>query len=267
MYKKHILFIGLMILGFLGCTDTPVKEEEQNKQEQPKTKETPTIKTPEFEAMLKRQVSSLLKIDATEKFDIKITYEYIDRDTLLDAVILVNRKEYAFKKSSQSENKGFFEKMGHTGPYNYIFVYLGTNKELIDTHPVGSNVHFPLSVHFESVSNPSQKDFYVEYRIKNSKYRNYYTVKNNNLHLIFNCPVFDNIGDKSPIAYHIEHKESSVRIGKDIVLYHAKIKGYDSKTIEDVNAYVPSEIIPTDDIFVYFIYDEKDMKYKTPMNK
>lgn len=65
------------------------------------------VKTPEFEAALNRHVSALLKIPPTEDFDFQVHYAFLDRDTLLDAVVLVNRAAYAQEKAKKKITKIF----------------------------------------------------------------------------------------------------------------------------------------------------------------
>ncbi|WP_101334380.1 hypothetical protein [Brumimicrobium salinarum] len=95
--------------------------------------------------------------------------------------------------------------------------------------------------------------------------RNYYTVRNNKIYLTFSCPVFDHIGEANPEAYAIKHKESSVRIAKDIAMYNGVIEDYSLSSIDNPNGYTPKNIISTGELYVYFIFDSSDMKYKTPM--
>lgn len=250
--------ISFVLMGaWVGCSpeeenlQTPASQEEVISEEQ----------------KIIRQIENKLGISAAETYDIQILYKHIDPDTLKDALILVNREDHAFQRVKQSNSETFFEKTGYTAPQNYVFVKLGGTDQVISTTPIGSNVKYPLRAKFIELTSKAHQDFYVEYRIRNSLQRNYYTVRNNNLFLTFSCPVFDSIGAKQPKVYDIQHLISPVRIAKDIALYHGRFLNYDSKTIEDVNGFdpQPDEIIGTKDLFVYFIFDDQSMKYITPM--
>lgn len=258
-FKKYFGFVFLVFF-VLGCSSTGEEKEKANGESV-----TFDFDKQMSEAYIKRQVESQLKITATEDYAIEIKYEYINSDTIKDALILVNRKEYALSHVKSKDTERFFEKTGKTGPYNYVFVKLGGKKSLISTTPVGSNVEYDLNATFLELTSKANKDFYVEYRIRNSLQRNYYTVRNNSIHLTFSCPVFDEIGEKEPRVYDIRHEISSVRLSKDIAMYHAKIKDYNSNDIADPFDYKPEEIIASDDLYVYFIFDEKAMKFVTPM--
>lgn len=256
--SKLNLSIVVLLLAFVlpGCKNG--NEDSKSKEDKKKSRIT-------FEERAKRAVEADLKINASEKYDIQIHKAHIDRDTLEDAVILVNRKQWAFERAEKNDNVNFSKKVGFTGPYNNVFVYIAEYDEFISTPNVGSSAEYPLDVHFEVITTPSQKDFYVEYRVRNSKHRNYYTVRNDRVYLTFNCPVFDKIGESEPEAYSIQHKESSVRLAKDIALYHAEIANYKPSEIQNVNNYSPDQIVPTDELYVFFIFDEKTMSYVTPM--
>ncbi len=228
------------------------------------TPDTLEVSTLSLEDEIKRQIELSLDIPRNEEYDIQFHYDYINRDTLMDIIILVNREAYAFQKSQRENKLSFLEYMGFTGPYNYVFVKLGGSKKVIQAPPVGSSVFHPLIIHFEPITIPGQNDFYVQYRSRNSMFRNYYTIRGEEIYLTFNCPEFDLIGEENPKAYYIEHSESTVRTAKDIALYHGIIPNYTSTEIEDVNNFTPSNIQSTGELFVYFIFDEKTKKYKTP---
>lgn len=258
-FKKYFGIVGLLFLMF-SCSFNETTDEK------------PVVEVEGYdyakemsESYIKRQIESNLQISAAEDYDVEITYTYINPDTIKDALILVNRKDYALTHVKNSSTERFFEKTGETGPYNYVFVKIGGKKNIISTTPVGSNINYNLKATFLELTSKAYKDFYVEYRIRNSLQRNYYTVRNNTIYLTFSCPVFDQIGEEKPRVYDIRHESSSVRLSKDIAMYHAKIKDYNPNEITAPFHYEPKEIIASDDLYVYFIFDEKTMKFVTPM--
>ncbi|HZH85805.1 MAG TPA: hypothetical protein VFD77_00715 [Brumimicrobium sp.] len=251
-----VFVIIFFLVLFVGCSS-----EELEKQDEIAEK----ITLSEEEQVV-RQVEANLGITAAEEYDIQIIYKYINPDTLRDALILVNRKSHAFKRAKNNDTESFFEKTGYTAPHNHVFVKLGGVKNIISTMAVGSNVKYPLEPTFIELTSKAHQDFYVDYRVRNSMHRNYYTVRNNSLYLTFSCPVFDSIGAEVPKVYDIQHPISSVRIARDIALYDGEILDYNPDEIEDVNYYTPKEIVGTKDLFVYFIFDDRSMKYITPMS-
>ncbi|WP_107037739.1 hypothetical protein [Brumimicrobium mesophilum] len=256
---NKIALISIVFLTFTSCNNnegsTDIKESVKKKEVETFTEEEKII----------RQVESVLGISATETYDIDIQYKFIDQDTLKDALILVNRREFAFQKAKNTDTERFFKETGNTGLYNYIFLLKGGEQRIISTNPVGSNANYPLKVEFLELTSKAHKDFYVEFRVRNSLHRNYYTVRNNRIYLTFSCPVFDKIGESEPLVYDIKHQTSSVRIAKDIALFKGQIVGYNPKNIDDINEFQPEEVTNNGELFVYFIFNEKTMKYVTPM--
>lgn len=249
------LLIFTSLLFVCGCSE--------NRSDQKTTKKERNLLS--LEKKIEREVEADLDINAAEKYDIQLIEEYIDPDTLIDVLVLVNRKEWAHKKADKKGNTSFMKKTGYVGPYNYVYVKLGNNDKLLKAPPVGSSANIPLEHQFLQLTSQAHKDFFVEYRVRNSIYRNYYTVRDDQLYLTFNCPLLDSIGEPEPRVFAIKHQESTVRIAKDIALYEGKIVGYDHTTIEDPETYDPEQIIPLPELYVFFLFDEKTMKYKTPM--
>jgi hypothetical protein len=257
---KHInlVFLFLTLLILTACSEQKSADkaiDNEKIQEESLSEEEKII----------RQVESKLDITAAEKYDIQIQYRLIDPDTLKDALILVNRKEFGYQKAKNTETERFFESTGSTGLYNFVFLKRGGSDKLISTNPLGSNANYPLTAEFLELTSKAHKDFFVEYRVRNSLYRNYYTLRNEDMFLTFSCPVFDSIGALKPRVYDIQHLTSDVRISKDIALYEGKIVDYDIEEIENINAYEPKEIVRSGALYVYFIFNDKTMKYVTPM--
>lgn len=266
--------VSLYVLGLMfvfqfiaGCEVESGSESERESGEGERGIERGVLSEEEVLEKAKRFIESFLKINATENYTLTYEKAHLDTDTLVDYVFLVNREEFALKKIEEEGKESFFEYLGRTGLYNYVFVYIAGEDKFLDTPPVGSAVEHTLTFSKGHLTAPSREDFWVDYRIRNSMHRNYYTVMNNKLYLTFNCPIFDDIGEEQPKAYAIEHKESEVRIAKDIYMYHAELENYDPSTIEDVNTYTPDRIIGTDDLFVFFLFDEKERVYKTPFKR
>lgn len=261
-FKNYkIPFILLGFLFFSSCNE----ESNTSKSVEVEEKTDDSTKLESEKEQIIRQVEGALSIPATEKYDIQIQYEFINEDTLRDAVILVNRKEFAFEKAKNTNTERFFEETGNTGLYNYVFLKLGGKDRIISTNPVGSNANYPLEVKFIELTSKAHTDFYVEYRVRNSLHRNYYTLRRNDLFLTFSCPQFDKIGEEQPLVYDIKHPSSSVRIAKDIALYKGQIVDYSASEIKNTNFYTPKEITSNGELFVYFVFNEKTMKYVTPM--
>lgn len=224
-----------------------------------------TLLLTDIDAWIKRQVEVKLQIPATEKYGIEIHRSYLDRDTIQDAVILVNRREWARQRAMADNDTTFESLVGFTGPYNHVFTHIGGTNIIHQAPPVGSSADYPLTVFFETISNPAQKDFYVEYRVRTSINRNYYTIYNGKVQLIFSCPLYDFMDESNPTIYNIKHVESDVRLSRDIALFNSRIPNYSPDRIDNFYTYYPDQVEDSDDLYVYFIFDTKALKYVTPM--
>jgi hypothetical protein len=255
---KRYLFFFLAALSFYSC------DSNENRKTDVDISDDQLFDT-DFEAWVRRQVEAKLQIPATENYTLTIHREYIDRDTLIDAVILLNRREFARQKALADNDTTFEAMVGFTGPYNHVFTHVGGTKSIHQAPPVGSSADYPLTVFFEKISNPAQLDFYVEYRVRTSVNRNYYTIYNGKVQLIFSCPLYDFMDPENPVIYKIKHLDSEVRLSKDIALYNSKILGYDQTKISNFYTYYPEAIEDSEDLYVYFVFDQRSRKYVTPM--
>lgn len=261
-FNRLLICLGCCCLLLItSCKSHKGKSE--NKQLTPKKSQSSLS----LKKQINRMVESELNIGANEKYSSKIIVKNLNADTIKDAVVLVNRQDFAYAHFKNDKSTEFFDKMGHTASYNYVFVKLGGQNKLIYANPmaIGSNVDYKLSVRFLRLTSPTNLDFCVTYRIRNSLHNNYYTIRNHQLFLVFSYPVFDNIGDPVPTAYKAIPKISELRTAKDIALYKAKIIGYNTGDIEDLYGYKAKGIEATDSLVAYFIFNPKKMKYVTPM--
>ncbi|MEX1191646.1 MAG: hypothetical protein WEA99_06695 [Brumimicrobium sp.] len=256
--NKSLSFFTLLLMSLSVLFSCSEEEKKATKDKKSKMS---------FEERAKRAVEAELDINATEEYGIEIHKKHLDRDTIEDAVILVNREKWAYIRAEKQGNMKFLKKLGYVGPYNNVFVYIGKSDKFVPTPTIGSAAKHPLDIGFKSITTPSQNDFYVNYRIRNSMHRNYYTIRGDRVYLTFNCPVFDSIGEENPVIYDIKHTESSIRLAKDIGLFKAEIPNYNPQQIEDPNSYKPDSIVGTDELFVFFIFDESKMSYVTPMTR
>lgn len=258
--KKQLSLIPLILYLFLiNCSN-----DETEKIAHPQRKNSYSVFDSNFTNWVSTQIETTLSIQASEKYDFKIHTNYLDSDSITDAVILVNRAAFAEQKAKEGRDTKFEELTGFTGPFNYIFTFKGGSSKLNVLPPVGSSANHPLTIQFESISNPSQQDFIVEYRVRNSVNRNYYSFNNGMASLIFSCPVFDLMNENNPEIYYIDHVKSNIRHSKDIAMYYGMIEDYKVEYASDFN-YYPSQINSSDKLFAYFIYDQRKQKYITPM--
>lgn len=244
-----------LILILLACTAKP--EEKNVFGQETKQKETADLK---FEERVKREVEAKLNIPATEKYKLEVKKAHLNADEKEDAIITVNRLELAEKEAAEDKT-GNRTKLGYMGNYNSFFYYDGKLDKISVPTAIGSSGKTPLKVSFDNIQSEIYQDLIVEYRIRNSAFRNYYLIENGTLVLVFQWKLFDMVGDETYEANYIVYEPGSLSLAKDILIYKGKIKNYSTK-IPDIYRYDP-EIQKGGPLIYRFFYDPGTMKYMT----
>ena len=193
-----------------------------------------------FDARAKREITASLAIPANEKYSIRIYKEYINADTIEDAIITLNRMEYAINQSIKNGNEAKAAEVGYTGNYNYIFYYDGAMDRISNPIFAPSSPGRELDVEFRSIAAPTRKDVIIGYRIRNSGWKSYFSVFNeHDFMMVFQWKSFDHAGEDKPEAFIHEYEENTHQIPMDIAIYESEIDGH-TKNIGDIYTYVPS---------------------------
>ena len=228
----------MLVLSFLlalyGCSDSP-KVNNDAEQESPENEK--DNKNLDFETRIKREIEAKLSIPATEKYTLEIHKAHLNADEKEDAVITVNRLEFAMEEASQGQTAKRAE-FGYMGNYNFFFFYDGQLDKISVPVTVASSAKSPLRVSFDNIQSEIYKDVIIEYRIRNSAFRNYYQIENGSLMMVFQWKLFDFAGTDNYEANFIEYQPGTYSLAKDIVIYQGTIKNY-NKQIPDVYKYNP----------------------------
>ncbi len=250
--KRYLLFFFLLNLIILtNCTE---KKEESNQHLKPQKK------LP-FEKRFKREIESKLQIPVNEKYSYKVYKDFLNLDDIKDAVITVNRYDFALSEAVKSENTAQMAEAGYTGNYNFFFFYDGKTDEISNPIAVASSPQVPLELNLENIQSEFFKDITITYRIRNSAFKNFYLMANGNIQLMFQWKLFDAIGTNNPEANFIEYEKGSYNEFKDIVIYKGKIKNY-TPIVKDIYNYKP--IIEKEGSKLYrFFFDKRTLKYST----
>jgi hypothetical protein len=214
-----------------------------------------------FEDRIKREVEAKLSIPVTEKYTIEIKKTHLNNDDKEDAIITVNRLNFAIDEAAKEVNPTKRAELGYMGNYNYFFFYDGKLEKVSVPVLVASSAKAPLEIKFENIQSEFYQDVCIEYRIRNSKFRNYYLLENGVIQLIFQWKLFDLVGTADYEANFIEYQEGSISLAKDILIYKGKIENYSTK-IDDIYSYNPT-IEKNQEVIYRFFYDPKTMKYMT----
>ncbi len=252
--KKHAIFYFLFatLLFLQSCAN---EIENQAKNENDNTEDLT------FDQRKERHITGSLSMDATEKYISEIYKEKINNDDFEDAIITINRLDFAKNKSKTLKNGRQIAQMGYIGNYNYFVFYDGKLDKFSVPVPVPSSPINKLKVSFENLSSEKYKDLVIEYRVLNGSFRNYYTIYGDVLQEIFQVKTFDHIGESKPEAYFIEYDKGSICDVKNIMVYEGKINNY-SSNIVDIYQFEP-EIMKTNKLFKRWFFNPKVMKYMT----
>ena len=246
-----------LIIGFLSaCGEKTEIENQPIEQEK--------VSNTTVEGMAKRHIESTLGIPATEKYTYKIYKEHLDSDNKIDAIIVVNRKQFALQKANGSNKTAKEASTGFTGRYNYIFYFDGGLNKISPELVVPSSALVELKVAFENITSDAYKDIIIDYRIKGGSFYDFLTVNNHSPERIFQWKHFGNLGSADTYeAFHFEYAEGTLNPRKDILVKKALLQKPTSEI--DIYTFVPT-IVPTDELLYRFFYLPEQGKYVTQMN-
>lgn len=249
-----LLFFGLVLTS---CDETKPKDvpiiDESQIEERPQ----------DLETYAKRHVTSYLRIPANEKFTMSIHRANLDGDEKEDAIILVNRQQFAMDEAASSPNPAKRAEMGFMGNYNHFFYYDGGMHLISPAFTIPSSPLLPLTVEFKSISSPNHDDVVLVYRIRNAAYYDLYTIREHTPRRIFQWKQFDGLGTANPEAYSLEIRNNEKSPYKDILVMETTAPSLP----KDSNSftYVP-RIEPGKKELYRFFYLKKEQKYVTERN-
>ncbi|AEA45969.1 hypothetical protein [Fluviicola taffensis] len=247
--------IGLICLLFIvsSCDEETTSTTENS--------ETTTSHNESFDARAKREIVAALGIPTNEKYSIRIYKEFISSDTIKDAIITVNRMEYAINESIRNQREAKAAETGYTGNYNYIFYYDGELDKISSPIFAPSSPGRELDVEFKSIVSPARKDLILGYRIRNSGWKCYFSVFNDHdFRMIFQWKSFDFAGEDNPEVLFHSYETNPSQVPKDIAIYTSEIDSY-TKNIGDIYQYVPS-ITKKKELKLKFFLDLSAKKYR-----
>lgn len=207
-----------------------------------------------------RMIRAKLNIQANEKFELKIYRAQLDADGIEDAIVTVNRLDFAIKEAMASANPAKRAELAYMGNFNYFFFFDGKLDMLSPPIAIPSSPLLPLQVSFEHISSTDYQDIVIDFRIRNASYKDFYTVSNHTPRRIFQFKNFDGLGTSLTEAYHFEYGAGSYGPQKNIFVMEAKLEGLPAG--QDKNTYQP-KLIPLEKIKYTFFYLDKEGKYAT----
>lgn len=256
-FFMRIFFLGICFTFLYSCTETTEVETDE-----PQKEEMEDLSDRSIEERAEMEIRSALKASPDEIMSIKIYKENLNEDDIEDALITVNRLDFAMEKAAASDKAAKFAEIAYLGNHNYIFFYDGRLKRISVPLAIPSSPKAELKIEFKNIVTEAYKDILIDYRLTKSIFRDYYHISNGSLDLVFQWKVFDNFGTPTPEANYYQYGEvpGTFSLSRDIIIYQGKIENYDSKA--DFFKFNP-EISKTDKELIRFFYDPKQRKYVT----
>ncbi len=217
-----------------------------------------------LEQYVDRMVRAQLKIQANEKFILEIHKAQLNEDGIEDAVVTINRLDFAIQQAAASPNPAKRAELGYMGNFNYFFFFDGKLDMLSPPIAIPSSPLLPLTVNFENISSEQYKDILIDFRIRNANYKDFYTISNHTPRRIFQFKNFDGLGTDQNEAYHFEFGAGSYGPQKNIFVMEGKLENLPKGA--DKNTYIP-RIQPIEKIKYTFFYLAQEGKYATKDSK
>jgi hypothetical protein len=248
--KIPLLFLPIIAFA-LSCNTETMEAPSDDKDE--------IVENLSLEELAKRQVESQLSIPGTENYKLEIHRAHFDGDDIEDAVILVNREEFAHTSTSK-DRVASQEQVAYTGNYNHLFYYNGATNKVSRPINIGSSPFASLKINILNIQSEAYKDFTLDYRIMENCYRNYYTIFRGVPKLVFQWPIFILENNKDQQVNYIEFARGSYSLAKDILIYEGKI---DTPLPENLRTDFDYSISKDGKMEYQFFYNPKQGKYFT----
>ena len=199
-----------------------------------------------------------LFISEEENYEIMLFKEYLNQDSIIDAIITINRLAFAKQKAEESEQPIKAKEIGYMGPFNAFYFYNGATNQISNPIVVPSSPLVNLKINFENISNNEYKDVLVDYRIRNSSTRQVYFLYGMVPSLVFEHTIFDELGTNNKVAYSFNYKPGTQSEIKNILLTQGQIKRIPRQS--DLFTFAP-EIINTKKTVQEFFFIPGQGKY------
>ncbi len=215
-----------------------------------------------FDQKLARHITGALSIPATEKYTTEIFEAECNGDDSTDMVVAINLMQRADDAAANSGNVAKFVSMGYMGNYNYIVYVDGMTKRMSHPIPIPSSAKAPLEIRFEHIISGRQKDILVDYRIRNSGFRAFFSIAGEQMVQVLQLKLFDGVGTLNPEAYYLRFEPGSYSLAQDIVVYKGTYENTTFDNPDDVYSFDPG-IKPTDEVDRRWFFNDQQYKYFT----
>ena len=209
------------------------------------------------DSVIRKYIRETLNTGDRENFTYTIHKAALNPDNTIDAIISVNRLAYAKQTAIESGHVTQAEKLAYMGPFNAFIFFDGRSNSFSIPVPVPSSPLLALDISFANISSNEHKDLVVDFRIRNSSYKEVYFLFNNKPSKVFQWKNFDGLGTTKPEAYSFAFNPGNGPV-RDILVYNAKIEVPNGKL--DPFIFKP-QIINSQEIRKKFFYVPAQGKY------
>ena len=209
------------------------------------------------DSIIQKYIRETLNTGDNENFTYNIHKAALNPDNEMDAIISVNRLAYAKQTAIESSHVAQAEKLAYMGPFNAFIFYDGRSNSFSIPVPVPSSPLLPLDISFVNISSNQHKDLVVNFRIRNSSYKEVYFLFNNKPSKVFQWKNFDGLGTHDSEAYAFGFNPGNGPV-RDIIVYKAKIE--EPKVAIDPFIFKP-KILNSQEVQKKFFYVPAQGKY------
>jgi hypothetical protein len=213
-----------------------------------------------FEERVQLHVRSQLSIPGSEKHDIQIYKSDLTGDGIDDAIVTVNRLEYAISRSQEKKAIAKSSELDFWGAYNVVFYYDSELDKLSPPLEFNSTPLRSLKISFQNISSSEYKDVIIDYPLRNSEFRIFLPIINHAPTQVLQWQVYDGWGTDKVEANCFSYDKGSFSPFKDILIKKAYLKNISNE--ENYNTAIP-EITCSDELVHRFFFNPKDNKYYT----
>lgn len=256
---KFAWYFAFMML-LVGCSEEP---ENENPVDQLENDTSTSVMTEED---IIRHIEAQLKIPATENYSYKIYEADLNTGDVKDKIITVNLKERAINEAIASDKVAKRAAVGYMGNFNYFFYHDGERNVITSPIAVPSSPLAPLEVSFEHIRSGAHKDIQIDFRIGDSKFRQYYTIEQNAPFQICQTELYTDVSTDKGQGYYIVLEDGISTMAKNIVVYKANYTKIETEDPDKIYEVEP-ELTPTEELVRRWYFSPQHLKYYLKKNE
>ena len=227
---KYISIL-IVVFAFISCGEQAEEESTNTTEDKNEVQATPK----NFGEFIERE----LRLSPLDDYTVESYVEECTGDGKSDTVYTVNLLALALREAEESGNVIRRIEMGYMGNYNYLVVKDGMSGKYSRPVPIPSSPQAKLEIQFAPIVNGEHNDIIVDYRIRNSGFRAYFSMLKGIAIQVFQYMVFDGAGTSNPEAFYAQYEPGSQSDARDIVIYEGYYENQQFTDPDEVYAFKP----------------------------